>query len=575
MPEKAPAPDSSPHLILFNGKVITADRRFSIAQAVAIAGNRILAVGASRTIADLAGPKTTAVDLAGKTILPGFIDTHGHIGLFGIETLWVSLAGADSIDEIRRRIAARVNETPPGTWIITTPVGDPPWFFGVPKNLEERRFPNRWDLDSVSPDHPVYITAPTNRVPNTAILNSYALKLARIGRDTPREYEGIEVDKNPGSGEPTGELHGMQPIYNPSRFFDRFSRLLPPLTYDDVRRGIQNLAPVFIANGTTTLLEAHLTSPDELRAYVDLERHGGLGLRVFYTFEIDATKSLPEIDQFLRTMSFAAERGFGTERLRIAGVSIGLDGPHWHGSAVAGEPYMGPYGKRVDPQPLVPPDTYRQIIRLAAQYGLRVHAEAAGRGSIAIALAAMREANAVRPINDLRFVLEHVEFPTLEQIADCKQLGIAPTTATNFIWGKGAEVYLGRLGEKYAAQAIPLRWWLDAGVPVAQSTDWGPREALFTLWQSLARQAGLTGAVIGLDQKITREEAIRIFTNHGAYALCMEDQLGSIEAGKLADLVVLSGDPLTSSEEAIREMKVLATVIDGEVAYESEKCRSG
>ncbi len=309
----------------------------------------------------------------------------------------MSLAGADSIDEIRRRVAARVENTPPGTWIITTPVGDPPWFFRVPESLRERRFPSRWDLDSVSPDHPVYITAPTNRVSNTAILNSYALRLAGIGRDTPRDYEGIEVEKDPVSGEPTGELHGMQPIYNPSRFFERFSRLLTPLTYDDVRRGIRNLAPAFIANGTTTLLEAHLTSPEELRAYVELERRGELGLRVFYTFEINSAKSMAEIEQFLRTMSFLAGKAFGTERFRIAGVSIGLDGPHWHGSAVAGEPYMGPYGKSVDPQPLVPPDTYRAIIKLAAQCGLRVHAEAAGRGSIAIALAAMRDANSVRP----------------------------------------------------------------------------------------------------------------------------------------------------------------------------------
>jgi predicted amidohydrolase YtcJ len=227
----------------------------------------------------------------------------------------------------------------------------------------------------------------------------------------------------------------------------------------------------------------------------------------------------------------------------------------------------------VDPKPLVPPDIYRAIVKLAAQYGLRLHAEAAGRGSIAIALAAMREADAVRPIRDLRFVIEHVEFPTREQIAECRRLGVVPTTATNFIWGKGAEVYLERLGAEYAAQAIPLRWWLDAGVPVAQSTDWGPREAIFTLWQSLARRAGLTGAVIGPEQKISRAEAIRIFTNHGAYALGMEGRLGSIEAGKLADLVVLSGDPLTAGEDEIREMRVLATLIDGEFAYDSGQLR--
>ncbi|HTW89473.1 MAG TPA: amidohydrolase family protein [Candidatus Binataceae bacterium] len=570
MADQARVARADPDLLLLNGKVITVDRSFGIAQAIAIQANRILAVGANREIAPLAGPTTTVIDLVGKAVLPGFIDTHGHIGLFGIETLWVSLAGATSIDEICRRIAARVDETPAGGWVITAPVGDPPWFFRVPEVLNERRFPNRWDLDAVSAHHPVYITAPTNRVPNTAVLNSRALELAGINRETPREYEGIEVVKDPASGDPTGELRGMQPIYNPSRFFARFSRMLPPLTYDDILRGIRNLAPVFVANGTTTLLEAHLTSPEELRAYVELERRGELGLRVFYTFDIDPSKPLDQIDDYLRTISFAADRGFGSDRVRIAGVSIGLDGPHWHGSAVTGEPYLGPYGKLVDPEPLIPPDTYAAILKIAARYGLRVHAEAAGRGSIGIALAAMEQVDRLRPINDLRFVIEHVEFPTRQQILECKRLGIVPTTATNFIWGKGAEVYLDRLGAKYAAEAIPLRSWLDAGVPVAQSTDWGPREALFTLWQSLARRAGLTGEVIGPDQRISREEAIRIFTYNGAYALRMEDQLGSIEPGKLADLVILSADPLTASEDAIREIKVLATIIDGRVAYQSE-----
>jgi predicted amidohydrolase YtcJ len=574
MAQTVRASGAAPDLLLLNGKVITVDRSFSIAQAIAIKDHAILAVGPSRDISALAGPQTTVVDLAGKTVLPGFIDTHGHIGLFGIETLWVSLAGATSIDEIRRRIAARVGQTPPGEWVVTTPVGDPPWFFRVPEVLNEHRFPNRWDLDAVSAQHPVYITAPTNRVPNTAILNSRALELAGINRETPRDYEGIEVVRDPASGEPTGELRGMQPIYNPSRFFARFSRILPPLTYDQILHGIRNLAPVFIANGTTTLLEAHLTSPEELRAYVELERRGELGLRIFYTFDIDASRPLAEIEDYLRTVSFAAAGGFGTERVRIAGVSIGLDGPHWHGAAVTGESYMGPYGKPVDPRPLVAPDTYAAILKIAARYGLRVHAEAAGRGSIGIALAAMDEVDKLRPINDLRFVIEHVEFPTRQQILECKRLGIVPTTATNFIWGKGAEVYVDRLGEKYAAEAIPLRAWLDAGVPVAQSTDWGPREALFTLWQSLARRAGLSGAVIGPKQRISREEAIRIFTYNGAYALRMEDRLGSIEPGKLADLVILSGDPLTSSQEAILEMKVLATIIDGKVAYQSEDFHS-
>jgi len=554
-------------LILNGGKIITADKPFTIAQAVAIKDGRFIAVGTNQDIKPLAGPRTKIVALRGKSVVPGFIDTHGHIGLFGIETLWVSLTGARSIPGIVKRIAARVRSTLRGNWVVTTPVGDPPYYFRVPEILKEGRFPTRWDLDTVSPEHPVYITAPTNRVPNSAVLNSHALKLAGITRDTPRDFDGIEVVKDPATGEPTGELHGMQPIYNPSAFYARFSELLPPLSYEGVRQGIKNLAPSFVAGGTTSLLENHLTSPEELRAYVELDRQGDLPLRVFYTFDIDPLQSLDSIDKQMRAISFAGGRGFGGDRIRIAGVSIGLDGPHWHGAAVADRPYPGPDGKTVDPKPIVPWEIYSAIIKMAAGYGLRVHAEAAGRGSIGIALAAIAQADAVHPIKDLRYVLEHCEFPTREQIAQCKTLGIVPTTATNFIWGKGAEVFHDRLGADYAQEAIPLRWWLDAGVPICQSTDWGPHEPMFTLWQSLARESGLTKEVFGADQRISREEAIRIFTNNGAYALWMEDQLGSIEPGKLADVAVIAGDPLTCAEADIKKLEVVGTIVGGKVVH--------
>jgi len=557
-------------ILFVNGNVITVDDRFTRTNAVAVRDGRILAVGGADVLASHSGPGTAVVDLGGRTLMPGFVDTHGHIALFGLETLCVSLAGASSIAEIQQRIARRAAETPHGQWIVTTPVGDPPYFLGTPNSLAERRFPNRHDLDHVSTNHPIYVTAPTNRVPNTAVLNGMALGLAGIGRTTPREFDGIEVEKDPQTGEPTGELHGMQPIYNPSRFFGRFSALLPAFTYEAIRRGIENLAPDFVAGGTTSLLEAHLTSPDELRAYAELDAGGRLPLRVFFTFELDGRKSLAELEEQLRLLSFAAGSGFGSDKVRVVGVSIGLDGPHWHGSAVADRPYPGPYGTMVDPEPLVPRGKYVEIVKAAARRGFRVHAEAAGRGSISIALAAMKAADDDSPIRDRRFVLEHCEFPTREQIAECKRLGVVPTTATNFIWGKGAEVYRERLGDDYAAQAIPLRDWLDAGVPVSQSTDWGPRSALFTVWQSLARQAGLTREVIGPAQRITREEAIRIFTRNGAYAVGMEEKLGSIEPGKLADLIILSADPLTVPEDEIPTIEVLATLVDGRPVHGGE-----
>jgi hypothetical protein len=331
--------------------------------------------------------------------------------------------------------------------------------------------------------------------------------------------------------------------------------------------GIRALAPKFAEAGTTTLLEAHLTHPEELRAYGELVEQEGLPLRVFFTFEIDGNASVEEIENFLATLRFAAGDGFGTSRLKVVGISAGLDGPHWHGAAASDKPYLGPFGEMVDPSTLIPAEKYVQIVKLAVEHGFRLHTECAGRASIELTMQTLKDADTRSSLREKRFVIEHCEFPTQEQIQLCAELGVIPTTSTNFIWGKGEEVFEQRLGREYAERAIPLREWLDAGVPVCQSTDWGPRDVMFTLWQSLVRQAGLTGKCVGDSQHISREEAIRIFTINGAYALGMEDQIGSLEVGKCADLVVLSDDLLNCDVNDIRDISVLLTMRDGEVIH--------
>lgn len=552
--------------LFVNGPVVTVDDAFSVAEAALVVGPQIAAVGTRAAVEAAAPAGAEQFDLGGRTLMPGFVDTHGHVGLFGLDELKVALAGARTREAVLERVAAAARDARPGAWIVCMPIGEPPYFLDADALRAAGAVPTAAELDAAAPGNPVYIQAPTNRVPNFALLNTAALEAADVaGHAEVSPHTRPERDAN---GALTGLVEGaMQPIYNFDPLYQRVEAAAPAAGYADVRDGIAALAPKFARHGTTTLLEAHLTQPEELRAYAELMEAGRLPLRIHYTFEIDFTRDLAAIGDTLRTLRFAANGGFGTPALRVCGVSIGLDGPYWHGAAVHDAPYPGPFGDVVDPEPLVPREHYRAIVALAASMGFRVHAEAAGRGSIGIALDAFEAVDRDTPIRDRRFVLEHCEFPTRAQIATCARLGVAPTTSTNFIWGKGAEVYRERLGADLAEVAIPMRDWLDGGVPIAQSTDWGPHEGFFTLWQSLARQAGLTGEVVGPSQRITRAEAIRAFTANGAWAMRMDHAIGSIVPGKRADLIVVNGDVLGCEEDALRELEVDLTLIDGESVW--------
>ncbi|MEM7543543.1 MAG: amidohydrolase family protein, partial [Pseudomonadota bacterium] len=294
-----------------NGHVITVDAAFAFAEAVLIDDGVIKAVGADAEIRGLADADTQMIDLDGRTLMPGFIDTHGHVALFGLDELKVSLTGAGSKEEILQRIKARVSATSPGEWIVTMPIGEPPYFLNAKALRDSGVVPSRKELDAVAPDHPVYIQAPTNRVPNFAVLNSAAFAAAGISAGTevsPNTKVRLDSD-----GEPTGIIEGaMQPIYNFDPLYQLVEQAAPRANYADIRNGIARLSAEFSKHGTTTLLEAHLTDPEELRAYAELEAAGQLPLRIFYTFEIDPRQSLGEIEQFLRTLRFAANGGFGS-----------------------------------------------------------------------------------------------------------------------------------------------------------------------------------------------------------------------------------------------------------------------
>lgn len=212
------------HSLLFvNGNVLTVDARFSRAEAVLVTGERIAAVGTTQALRAQAPTGTREVDLGGRTLMPGFIDTHGHVALFGLDELKVSLTGARTKEDILARLQARVARAKTGEWIVAMPIGEPPYFLDANTLRANGAIPSLAELDALAPHNPVYIQAPTNRVPNFAVLNSAALKAAGITANTRvSPHSRVEVDAN---GRPTGVLTGaMQPIYNADPLYQLNSR---------------------------------------------------------------------------------------------------------------------------------------------------------------------------------------------------------------------------------------------------------------------------------------------------------------------------------------------------------------
>jgi predicted amidohydrolase YtcJ len=196
-----------PDLVLFGGNVVTLDPALHAAEAVAITADRITEVGTSTDVRGLAGSGTRLIDLRGRTVVPGLVDAHAHMDREGLKLLCPSLAGARSIDDVLQRIEALVRATAPGEWIVTMPLGDPPYYFDVPGNLREKRFPTRRDLDRVAPRNPVYIRSIwgywRHTLPLVSIANSEALRLAGVTRQTVPPWDGIQIERD-SAGEPTG-----------------------------------------------------------------------------------------------------------------------------------------------------------------------------------------------------------------------------------------------------------------------------------------------------------------------------------------------------------------------------------
>lgn len=549
-------------IVLTGGKVITVDGRFSIAEAVAVSGDRIAAVGAVAEIKRHTGAETQIIDLAGRTVIPGLIDGHAHMDREGLKSVFPSLAGARSIRDIQDRIAALVVDSAPGDWIVTMPIGEPPNYRGVPENLKEGRFPTRWELDEVAPDNPVYIRPIWGywryELPLVSVANSRALEIAGLDRHSQPALESIHYERDSGSGELTGVFleHTPAPIMELVDF-----PMMPRFTHDIRVAGLRDSMRVYNRTGTTSVYEGHGVADELIAAYCAVEADRDMTVRA-RLLASPSWSGIPKssisacLDDFAERFGGA---GTGNDLLSFEGMHAALGPLPEEVLRAKARPYTGWSGFNYDFG--LPREGMTDYLIMAAEKGLRI-------ATIGLGLLEHFEAvNKVIPIADRRWVMAHVARATPEEIDRLAALGIVLTIHAN-------EHIQSCTPEKIAAGSeddiVPMNRMLDAGLHFALSTDNVPPSMFNPLWLSVSRYSNKIDGAVAQGQSISREAALRAATIEGAYLTFEEEEKGSLEPGKLADMAVLSADPLSCSEDALKDITADVTIVGGNIVFERD-----
>lgn len=551
-------------LALTGGKVLTVNECDEVAEAVAIRGDRIVAVGSDAAISAYIGPDTTRIDLAGRTVVPGLIDGHAHMDREGLKSVLPSLAGVGSIDDILQRIAAEVGKAEPGDWIVMNPIGEPPEFGGYPEALAEGRYPTRTELDSVSPDNPVFIRPIwgywRKTFPVVSIANSAALERAGIGRETTALVPSVQIDRDPLTGKPTGVFRewNKMPVVE-------FALMGCAPSFDVTTRtnALFESMRVYNSLGTTSVVEGHGVAADVLAAYQALAGQGRHTVRATLSFSpawdgvsgADVTQLIASWGRWL------AGTGLGDDWLRVQGIYSEADDSRERALRAAGSPQTGWAGFNFDAS--LPREKLKPLLVECARYGIRV------TGILPHMLDLFREVDAEVPISGQRWVFGHVTSLSADDIAAIRDLGLVITTHTSSFLYKGGLGLLDSVGAERENEIVPLRALVEAGVPVSFGSDNVPPSLFHSFWHAVARRERSTGRVIGPQQALTRAQALRCMTMGGAFLALEERNKGSLEPGKLADLAVLTCDPLTCPEDDLRHIRADLTVVGGKVVHAS------
>lgn len=540
-----------PNMIIYNARVHVVDQMNHVEEALAIAGNKILAIGTNEEILALEDGQTLLIDAKGHSVIPGINDSHCHMWEAGMLMEGIMTFGIPSIKELKEEVRKRVSVMKPDEWLQGGS-----W---IESQFSEGRMPTKYDLDPVSPDNPVVL----ERIFSTCVANSAALKAAGITKDTPDPKGGtIGRDEN---GEPNGLLFrsAKQLVRDamPSAFGeDKFG------SGEQITLAIQRAQDEFLKYGITSVMEAGVT-PSMIRAYQRLRREGNLKLRVnlmpcWHGFAINEDEDFS--DRLIKELGLSS--GFGDEWLRIGSLKMAIDGGLTSKTSLRTWNYVGE--NKINEFPLrLDLNFLNGWVKEAHDndWGVGIHV----MGDVAVrkAAEAIYAAHQLNP-KDNRHQLIHCYYIDEDVMQMMKEARMIFAAQPAFIYNE-ADGYPKLLHEAQQKTFLPLRSAIDAGVPVSMSTDIpsAHHNPFWGMYSAVTRK-GMHGHCIGKEEAITVDEALRAMTHGGAYMSYEEQIKGTLEPGMLADVVILDRSLVDIDEEDIRNVKINMTIVDGHIAYQ-------
>jgi len=549
-------------LILIHGQVLTVDAHDTVAQAIAVRRGVILKTGSDAEVQALAAPSAQVIDLDGHTATPGLIDTHAHIADGGVDELYgVKLSDATSVTDIAARVKAKVSLVRPGEWI--TGAG---WDEG---KLKEHRYPTAADLDAVAPNNPVWLMHTTGHY---GVANSLAMKLGGITAAT-ADPPASTIDRNV-EGKPTG-------VFKEDAAMALIMRLIPETTPEQMRAGILYIQKILHGEGMTAVKDPDIFQI-QWDAYKALLDGGQLKERVCVLWDAGITMASAQhaLDEVNRVPRLPASLGDG--RLLSCGVKLFMDGSGGARTGWMWQPWMrngkadlNRDGKPNAGYPHMNPETYREMVLLFQKSGVPVGTHAVGDRAMDWVVDTYALAEKQFPHAGLRHAIIHANLPTthaLDTMAGLQSMYDAgyPEMQAEFLWWIGT-IYAENYGTARDARLIPLKTLQQRGILWSGGSDYSvtPVAARYGLWASVARQTAAGREPFGMAESVDRQTALRSYTAWGARQMFLDDKIGTLEAGKRADIAVWDRNIYSIPTNEIKDMHCLMTLIDGEVVYRS------